>query len=132
MRRGFGDVRVSLTARLRWGVWRSKRADRNGFLFVMRASAWSRTLRSRLMRARISLPKVSARLVTAGPVATEERRSNSYFASDTFTIIVMLSPLSKIRPMLFLVPFFLFTSSVSSSTRFMYSSKPCARHGEER
>jgi hypothetical protein len=35
-----------------------------------------------------------------------------------------LSPLSKIRPTVFFVPFFLFTSSASSSTRFMYSSKP--------
>ena len=41
-----------------------------------------------------------------------------------FTIIVMLSPLSKIRPTVFRVPFFLFISSASSSTRFMYSSKP--------
>ena len=65
-----------------------------------------------------------------------ERRAKElgYFASDTFTIIVMLSPLSKIRPMVFLVPFFLFTSSASSSTRFMYSSKPCAarKRPEER
>ena len=44
---------------------------------------------------------------------------------DKLTIMVMLSPLSKIRPTVFRVPFFLFTSSASSSTRFMYSSKPC-------
>ena len=55
--------------------------------------------------------------------ARDCREAANHF--DTFTIIVMLSPLSKIRPTVFRVPFFLFTSSASSSTRFMYSSKPC-------
>ena len=55
------------------------------------------------------------------------KRDNREVANhfDMFTIIVMLSPLSKIRPTVFRVPFFLFTSPASSSTRFMYSSKPC-------
>ncbi|GMH41053.1 hypothetical protein BSKO_08963 [Bryopsis sp. KO-2023] len=37
---------------------------------------------------------------------------------------VMLSPFNKIRPSCFLVFFFIETSSASSSTKFIYSSKP--------
>ena len=62
--------------------------------------------------------------------ARDSREVANHF--DMFTIIVMLSPLSKIRPTVFRVPFFLFTSSASSSTRFMYSSKPCDGGGRGR
>ena len=64
--------------------------------------------------------------------AKSEAQFQSDMLGDASCISVMFSPFSIQRPSFLRVPFFAFTSSASSSTRFMYSSKPCNGRGAQR